>query len=108
MPRCYMVKKQSNKYQPVQRDCWDQSVSSSSTGAPESPTEGSVAPLCYTPLTNRTNLKIRTYEDSKIREFEDSKIRRFEDSKIRRFEDSKIRRFEDSKIRRLRFEDLKI
>ncbi|XP_018569771.1 transcriptional repressor scratch 1 [Anoplophora glabripennis] len=52
MPRCYMVKKQSNKYQSIVRDCWDQNNSSS--GAPESPTEGCVAPLCYTPLTNRT------------------------------------------------------
>ncbi|KAJ8922352.1 hypothetical protein NQ315_004295 [Exocentrus adspersus] len=57
MPRCYMVKKQSNKYQSAVRDCWDQnnssSSSTSSSGAPESPTEGCVAPLCYTPLTNR-------------------------------------------------------
>ncbi|KAK9751980.1 hypothetical protein QE152_g4631 [Popillia japonica] len=51
MPRCYMVKKQSNKYQAVTRDCWDKS--SASTSAPESPTEGCVAPSYYTPLTNR-------------------------------------------------------
>ncbi|GJQ68505.1 hypothetical protein Trydic_g17078 [Trypoxylus dichotomus] len=51
MPRCYMVKKQSNKYQAVTRDCWDKS--SATTSAPESPTEGCVAPSYYTPLTNR-------------------------------------------------------
>lgn len=55
MPRCYMVKKQSNKYQSQgQRDSWDQNISSSSSGAPESPIEGCVAPLCYTSLNNRT------------------------------------------------------
>ncbi|XP_044254799.1 zinc finger protein 628-like [Tribolium madens] len=48
MPRCYMVKKQSNKY----KDCWDGAAVS--TAAPDSPTEGCVAPPYYTPLTSST------------------------------------------------------
>nr|CAI5867020.1 unnamed protein product [Callosobruchus analis] len=50
MPRCYMVKKQSNKYQN-----WDQSDGAATVlEVPDSPTEGSTAPLCYTSLTNRS------------------------------------------------------
>lgn len=53
MPRCYMVKKQSNKYQTSVRECWDEATPAAA--APESPTEGCVAPSYYTPLTNRTS-----------------------------------------------------
>lgn len=53
MPRCYMVKK-GNKYQITnEKDFWDQKDEEHS----ESPTEGAVAPLCYTPLTNRPGKK---------------------------------------------------
>lgn len=85
MPRCYMVKKQTGKYHSNIRDFWigvgreeledDDSKSNGSvevsktaasggggggsvnrsTAAPESPTEGCVAPPCYTSLTNRTS-----------------------------------------------------
>nr|CAH7766708.1 unnamed protein product [Callosobruchus chinensis] len=45
-----MVKKQSNKYQN-----WDQSDGAATVlEVPDSPTEGSTAPLCYTSLTNRS------------------------------------------------------
>lgn len=62
-----MVKKQSNKYQNLIRDCWDETTSNvtstttttttnvTSPPAPESPTEACVAPPYYTPLTNRTS-----------------------------------------------------
>lgn len=60
MPRCYMVKKQSNKYQSVVRDCWDETTPSG--GAPESPTEACVAPSYYTPLTNRATSYVHEYE----------------------------------------------
>ena len=46
MPRCYMVKKQSNKYKD-----W---APEGPQGPPDSPTEGCVAPPYYTPLTNST------------------------------------------------------
>ncbi|XP_044760275.1 zinc finger protein 69 homolog [Coccinella septempunctata] len=42
MPRCYMVKKQSNKYQSNAREVWEKNST-----APESPTEGCVAPPYY-------------------------------------------------------------
>ncbi|CAH2009509.1 unnamed protein product [Acanthoscelides obtectus] len=46
-----MVKKQSNKYQN-----WDQSDGAATVlEVPDSPTEGSTAPLCYTSLTNRSS-----------------------------------------------------
>ncbi|CAH1125045.1 unnamed protein product [Ceutorhynchus assimilis] len=49
MPRCYMVKK-GNKYQITnENELWDQKEEEH----PDSPTEGAVAPLCYTALTNR-------------------------------------------------------
>ncbi|XP_064213044.1 zinc finger protein with KRAB and SCAN domains 1 [Tribolium castaneum] len=48
MPRCYMVKKQSNKY----KDCWDGAAVAAA--APDSPTEACVAPPYYTPLTSST------------------------------------------------------
>lgn len=54
MPRCYMVKKQSNKYQVNLREFWDES-SVTPTSAPESPTEACVAPPYYTSLTNQTS-----------------------------------------------------
>lgn len=45
-----MVKK-GNKYQLAsEKDLWDQK---DRQDQPESPTEGAVAPLSYTPLTNR-------------------------------------------------------
>lgn len=56
MPRCYMVKKQSNKY----KDCWDGDggggggIVTGTQEAPDSPTEGCVAPPYYTPLANST------------------------------------------------------
>ncbi|CAH0546656.1 unnamed protein product [Brassicogethes aeneus] len=60
MPRCYMVKKQSTKHQSSLRDtrqeenCWEQAPSREQL-APDSPTEGCVAPSpSYTSLTNRT------------------------------------------------------
>ncbi|XP_060520598.1 zinc finger protein 16-like isoform X2 [Cylas formicarius] len=50
MPRCYMVKKTGSKCQAVVREeIWQQNCSA----APDSPTEGCVAPLCYTSLTTR-------------------------------------------------------
>ncbi|XP_018331163.1 zinc finger protein 570 [Agrilus planipennis] len=54
MPRCYMVKKQSSKYQSTMRDNWDEEPTGT-TNAPESPIEACVAPPCYTPLTNRSD-----------------------------------------------------
>ncbi|KAF5279778.1 hypothetical protein FQR65_LT03309 [Abscondita terminalis] len=53
MPRCYMVKKQSNKYQAATRDYWDESTATS--GAPVSPTEACVAPSYYTPPSKQSS-----------------------------------------------------
>lgn len=55
MPRCYMVKKQINKYQGNAREFWDEETSSNSVVPPDSPTEACVAPPYYTPLTNQSS-----------------------------------------------------
>lgn len=55
MPRCYMVKKQCNKYQGNAREFWDEETSSNSVVPPDSPTEACVAPPYYTPLTNQSS-----------------------------------------------------
>lgn len=57
MPRCYMVKKQCNKYQASAREFWEESGVASASSAPESPTEACVAPSIYTSLNN-TNSKL--------------------------------------------------
>ncbi|KAK4877441.1 hypothetical protein RN001_009947 [Aquatica leii] len=53
MPRCYMVKKLSNKYQAATRDYWNESTATN--GAPVSPTEACVAPSYYTPPTKQSS-----------------------------------------------------
>ncbi|XP_066256290.1 uncharacterized protein [Euwallacea similis] len=47
MPRCYVTKKASKHQEGNERDHWDHKEE------PDSPTEGAVAPRCYTALTNR-------------------------------------------------------
>lgn len=57
MPRCYMVKKQCNKYQPTIRDCWSEDVRPArepeDPPGPVSPTEACVAPPYYSPRDSR-------------------------------------------------------
>ncbi|GLV42756.1 scratch [Carabus blaptoides fortunei] len=54
MPRCYMVKKQCNKYQPLVRDCWSESAAGAEDPpGPVSPTEACVAPPYYSPHGSR-------------------------------------------------------